>query len=74
MIASAPMDVREAFEQTDHDGNGQIDLLEFRQLLQRLGSSLDPAKTEQLFDIIDGDEDGLIGFTEFEAWWSERAG
>ncbi|MBO6938235.1 MAG: EF-hand domain-containing protein [Deltaproteobacteria bacterium] len=68
------MDVREAFEQTDVDGNGQIDLIEFRTLLQTLGSSLDPAKAEQLFDVIDGDEDGLIGFDEFEAWYSERTG
>ena len=68
------MDVREAFEQTDGDGNGRIDLIEFRNLLQTLGSSLDPAKAEELFDIIDGDEDGLIGFTEFEAWYSERTG
>jgi len=68
------MDVREAFEQTDGDGNGRIDLIEFRKLLETLGSSLDPAKAEQLFDIIDGDEDGLIGFNEFEAWYTERTG
>lgn len=68
------MDVREAFDQTDGDGNGQIDLKEFRKLLETLGSSLDPAKAEQLFDIIDGDEDGLIAFPEFEAWYSERTG
>jgi Ca2+-binding EF-hand superfamily protein len=68
------MDVREAFDQTDEDGNGQIDLIEFRKLLEKLGSSLDTAKAEQLFDIIDGDEDGLIAFPEFEAWYSERTG
>ncbi len=68
------MDVREAFDQTDQDGNGQIDLIEFRKLLEQLGSKLDPAKAEQLFDIIDGDEDGLIAFPEFEAWYSERTG
>lgn len=68
------MDVREAFDQTDKDGNGQIDLIEFRKLLENLGSSLDTAKAEQLFDIIDGDEDGLIAFPEFEAWYSERTG
>lgn len=67
------MDVREAFDQTDEDGSGTIDLLEFRKLLHSLGSSMDPAKAEQLFDIIDGDEDGLIAFPEFEAWWSERS-
>jgi len=66
------MDVREAFEQADQNDNGQIDLIEFRKLLETLGSSLDPAKAEQLFDIIDGDEDGLIAFPEFEAWYSER--
>lgn len=66
------MDVREAFEQTDEDGNGKIDLPEFRKLLESLGSKLDPAKAETLFDVIDGNEDGLIGYPEFEAWWTER--
>ena len=65
-------DVRAAFDEFDEDGNGEIDLPEFRKLLEKLGSKLDPAKAEQLFDIIDGDETGLIGFEEFEAWWSER--
>lgn len=74
MVKSAAMNVREAFEQTDEDGNGEIDLLEFRKLLEALGSKLDTAKAETLFDVIDGDEDGLIAFPEFEAWWSERTG
>ncbi len=66
-------DVRSQFDECDQDGNGRIDLIEFRQLLERLGSKMEPAKVEKLFDVIDSDESGLIGFDEFAAWWSERS-
>lgn len=63
-------DVKSAFEEFDEDGNGQIDLAEFRELVERLGVELEPAEAEELFDTIDVDETGLIDFAEFEAWWT----
>jgi len=63
-------DVKSAFEEFDEDGNGQIDLTEFRELVERLGVELEPAEAEELFDTIDVDETGLIDFAEFEAWWT----
>ena len=65
-------DVRETFDKYDKDGNGKIDLQEFRELLAELGETAGPAEIESLFDEIDDDETGLIDYEEFEAWWSER--
>lgn len=65
-------DIRETFDKYDKDGNGKIDLQEFRELLAELGDTNEPAKVETLFDEIDEDETGIIDFEEFEAWWSER--
>ena len=65
-------DIRETFDKYDKDGNGKIDLQEFRELLSELGDTNEPAKVEALFDEIDEDETGIIDFEEFEAWWAER--
>ena len=63
-----------AFAEYDKDGNGEIDLLEFRELVAALGLDLDPAAAEKLFDSIDEDEEGTIDYEEFQAWWTSRAG
>ena len=65
------IEVREAFEAHDGDGNGEIDLGEFRAVIETLGLTVDEAEAERLFDSIDEDESGLIGYEEFYAWWSE---
>ena len=65
-------ELRSKFNQFDGDGNGQIDLAEFRNLLGELGEELDSAAAEAKFDAIDVDENGLIDFDEFSAWWSSR--
>ncbi len=63
-----------AFAEYDKDGNGEIDLLEFRELVAALGLDLDPAAAEKLFDSIDEDEEGTIDYEEFQAWWTSREG
>ena len=63
-----------AFAEYDKDGNGEIDLLEFRELVAALGLDLDPAAAEELFDSIDEDEEGTIDYEEFQAWWTSREG
>ena len=66
------MDAREAFDKHDEDGNGQIDLMEFRKIVAELGLDLDAAGAEAAFDEIDNDETGLVDFDEFKAWWDAR--
>lgn len=67
-----PDAVRAAFGSFDGDANGKIDLIEFRELLVKLGVNVEAAQGEALFDVIDSDETGLIDFDEFHAWWSTR--
>lgn len=64
-------DVRAAFEAIDSDGDTKIDLIEFRELADKLELGLDPAAVETLFDEIDKSENGLIDLGEFESWWTK---
>jgi calmodulin len=66
--------VRAAFDEHDADGNGKIDLTEFRALTTKLGLELARAEAEALFDAVDEDETGLIEFEEFEAWYEDHVG
>lgn len=61
--------IREKFNRFDTDKNGLIDLIEFRKLLEIIGSELNTAEAEAAFDAIDEDENGLIDFDEFSRWW-----
>ena len=63
-------DVRQLFQDFDKDGNGRIDLVEFRQLVEKLGMPLDRGEAERLFDEIDEDETGLIDYEEFHTWYT----
>ena len=64
--------IKKSFEQFDEDGNGKIDLIEFRKLLESIGSDLGRAEAEAAFDAIDADETGMINYDEFFDWWSQR--
>jgi len=66
------LDIRESFDRFDRDGNGMIDLSEFRELLEAIGSDLGRAEVEAAFDTIDTDENGMVDYDEFSKWWSNR--
>jgi calmodulin len=66
------MNVRAAFDEHDLDGNGKIDLAEFRAITAKLGLTLAPSRAEELFDVVDADETGLIDFEEFEEWYADH--
>ncbi len=65
-------ELQSAFNKADGDGNGQIDLVEFRTLLDELGQEMSAADAEAKFDAIDVDENGMIDFDEFSGWWSSK--
>ena len=65
---------KESFDRFDEDGNGKIDLIEFRKLLEEMESGLGRAEAEAAFDSIDRDETGLVDFDEFFAWWIREHG
>lgn len=62
-------EIQETYKRFDADHNGQIDLGEFRALLEELGAGLGASKVETVFDAIDMDENGLIDYGEFSQWW-----
>jgi len=57
-------ELREAFDYNDRDGDGRIQLDEF-------SSMLDELEAEMTDRDIDTNDDGLVDFQEFVAWWTE---
>ena len=64
--------IRVEFNHFDKDGNGSIDLIEFRKLMVALSADMPAAEVETGFDAIDEDENGFIDLEEFLAWWSNK--
>lgn len=57
------------FEYFDRDGNGQIDLNEFTELLSTISPQSTESQAEEGFSIVDENADGQVDFDEFLAWW-----
>ena len=64
-------ELREAFDYNDRDGDGKIQLDEFSAMLDELEAETSESEIEIGFKDIDTNDDGLIDFDEFVAWWSE---
>jgi calmodulin/calcium-binding protein CML/plastin-2 len=64
-------ELREAFDYNDRDGDGRIQLDEFSAMLDELEAGMTDTDIEIGFKDIDTNDDGLIDFQEFVAWWSE---
>jgi calmodulin len=64
-------ELREAFDYNDRDGDGRIQLDEFSDMLDELEAGMSGKEIEIGFKDIDTNDDGLIDFEEFVAWWSE---
>ncbi|GMJ15802.1 hypothetical protein HRI_005249400 [Hibiscus trionum] len=68
--------LRQAFKFFDEDGNGFIDALELKRVLQCLGldNGWDMAQIEKMLKVVDLNLDGKVDFTEFELMMNETAG
>lgn len=64
-------ELREAFDYNDRDNDGRIQMDEFSAMLDELEAGMTPTDIEIGFKDIDTNDDGLIDFDEFVAWWSE---
>ena len=64
-------EIRSDFNFFARDGNGQIDLPEFIELLTVLSPKTKASHVEEGFKLIDSNNDGYIDFEEFLSWWQE---
>ena len=64
-------ELKEAFDYNDRDGDGRIEIDEFAAMLDELEAGMSPTDIEIGFKDIDTNDDGLIDFEEFVAWWAE---
>jgi calmodulin/calcium-binding protein CML/plastin-2 len=64
-------ELREAFDYNDRDRDGMIQLDEFSEMLDELEAEMSEKDVRTGFNDIDTNDDGLIDFEEFVAWWTE---
>ena len=64
-------ELRETFDYNDRDGDGRIQIDEFSAMLDELEADMSGSDIEIGFKDIDTNDDGLIDFDEFVAWWTE---
>ena len=64
-------ELREAFDYNDRDADGSIQVDEFAAMLDELEADMSPKDIEIGFQDIDTNDDGLVDFNEFVAWWTE---
>jgi calmodulin/calcium-binding protein CML/plastin-2 len=64
-------ELREAFDYNDRDGDGRIQLDEFSAMLDELEAEMTDGDIQIGFKDIDTNDDGLVDFQEFVAWWTE---
>ena len=64
-------ELQDTFQYNDMDGDGKIVPDEFVQMMEALGAGLSNAEARVGFAEIDSNDDGLIDFEEFVAWWME---
>ncbi|KAG6574729.1 uncharacterized protein IUM83_10910 [Phytophthora cinnamomi] len=60
---------RDAFELFDEDATGQIDELEFADVLEYFGMDVSDEKQEKIFKKYDKDKSGYIDYREFRSMW-----
>jgi calmodulin len=64
-------EIQAHFTQADTNRDQRINLSEFREMLANLEGGMSEDEIAIGFDEIDTDDDGLIDFDEFVAWWQE---
>jgi glycerol-3-phosphate dehydrogenase len=71
LSAPTATDLSSIFATLDLDGNGYIDLQEFKRAAMQIGCPFsDTAEAQRAFDEIDTHRDGRISEDDFIEWWS----
>jgi calmodulin len=64
-------ELRETFDYNDRDNDGRIQIDEFAAMLDELEADMSRREIEIGFKDIDTNDDELVDFDEFAAWWTE---
>ena len=64
-------ELRDTFDYNDRDEDGRIELDEFTNMLDELEADMSEQEAKVGFQDIDTNDDGLVDFEEFVAWWTE---
>jgi Ca2+-binding EF-hand superfamily protein len=62
-------EIEEPFALSDEDGDGQINLTEFRGLMLALDRGMHDIAVGDSFLAIDTNRDGRISVADFRSWW-----
>ena len=62
-------EVIRAFKSFDKDQSGKISNIEFRYILTQLGEKFTDSEVDTLFKECDLDNDGVLNYEEFVAFW-----
>jgi hypothetical protein len=66
---SEAADIAAEFALVDEDDSGRLDLQEFSRLCARMGLDLNEEEASAAMSVLDTNNDNLIDFEEFTAWW-----
>ena len=61
--------VRAMFDQIDDDGSGLLDKSEVKLMLKMVGMDGDDEAMDGIFEELDANQTGDVGFETFKAWW-----
>ena len=61
------------FKQFDKNDNDTIEWEEFCQMIDNLEENITLNHKAKLFDEIDTNHTGMISYSDFRKWWSERS-
>jgi len=63
-------DLEKTFKTFDKDGNGQIDMVELKEMFERMSCPIDDEDLKQLYARLDENGDGILEFDEFSKWYT----
>ncbi|KAF1802309.1 hypothetical protein FB192DRAFT_1458247 [Mucor lusitanicus] len=64
-LTSKQLELKEAFDAFDKDGDGFINVPELQAMMEKLGDKLTLQEAQELIDEVDLDKDGVVNFSEF---------
>jgi Ca2+-binding EF-hand superfamily protein len=64
-LTSKQLELKEAFDAFDKDGDGFINVPELQAMMEKLGDKMTLQEAQELIEEVDLDKDGVVNFNEF---------